>query len=565
MSKFEKKDLIVIICFLTLITFPILYIFRSLDDNALTGWKWVFSGAGAERVFLLILSGIILSFFISKSSFSDRYPFHLLFILSFITVLPVWKEPEVILDASRYFIQAKHLELYGISYFFREWGKEIGAWTDMPAVPFLYGIIFRYLGESRIFIQLFNTLLFSSTVMLTCLLGRKLWDKETGFFSGLFLLGIPYLTIQVPLMLVDIHAMFFLTLSLFSFLKAIEKGGIIWIAFSVFAVILTLFAKYSVWLMLSVLPVTVIAYQFKDRRTAFYRAAIIMLIVVLISGTLLLLKYDTFMGQIYLLRTYQWSGLGRWQESFTSTFLFQTHPFISISAFTAIFVAAWKKDRRFLIAGCFAVLVFFLQIKRIRYILPLFPLFSLMASYGLNAIKDIEVKRFIGFCAVTSSVVIALFGFLPFLNKTSAVNLRDAGKYIDTLDCGEIVELYTLPQRSSTGNTEASIPILDLFTDKRIIYRRDKIFSLDNKNIEKSPLRFTWESKMPNFYSVNKESKAFLIAFISGEAIDNLPPWTIRNTQSPVLLKRFVASSGVFRYKTYVSLYGNGCMSGKEQ
>ena len=63
-----------------------------------------------------------------------------LFIVSFAVSAMFWQEPEMIVDASRYFTQAKHLELYGFGYFFREWGNGINAWTDLPAIPFLYGV-----------------------------------------------------------------------------------------------------------------------------------------------------------------------------------------------------------------------------------------------------------------------------------------------------------------------------------------------------------------------------------------------------------------------------------------
>ena len=95
--------------------------------------------------------------------------------------MPFWKVPEVIVDASRYFTQAKHLDVYGIGYFLREWGRDINIWTDMPLIPFLYGLIFKLFGESRIYIQAFTTLLFSLTVVLTYNIGKTLWDETVGF------------------------------------------------------------------------------------------------------------------------------------------------------------------------------------------------------------------------------------------------------------------------------------------------------------------------------------------------------------------------------------------------
>jgi len=560
LGRLEKTDSILIVSFLTLTVLPVLYTLRHLDDNALTSWRWVFSDTGIGGVLSSVIVGIVLSFFFSRLSFPERHPALFLFILSFVTVLPLWEEPEVILDASRYFIQAKYLELYGVGHFLREWGREIFVWTDMPVVPLLYGIIFRYLGESRAFIQLFNTILFSLTTVVTCLLGRSLWDRETGLSAGILLLGIPYLLTQVPLMLVDIPTMFFLTLSIYVFIRAIRGGGVLWILLASLSMFFTIFSKFSAVLMLSVLPVAAIVCPAEDRRKAILSMCMMVFIVCILSGSLFLIKYDVFRSQIALLSSYQWPGLERWHEGFSSTFLFQSHPFIIILALIAVPIAIWKRDWRFLIAGWFAVFILALHVKRIRYILPLFPLFTLMASYGLNTIADREIKRFIAFSIVASSVAVLFFGFLPFLTRTSATNLKDAGRYLDTLGC-ETVEVYTLPQKTPIGNTEAAIPILDLFTTKRIIYRQEQISP--PPGIETSPLRFTYELKLPGFYYETGNKGGSILAILSGERLSTLPPQTI--TGRDVKLMKEFSASDIFLYRTSVTVAGRDCLSRDEQ
>ena len=213
-----------IIFLLALFTYIGQFIFRSFDDNRLTSWQYAFQNTDAAVIFLILMAGIIPAFFISRVPFSVRSYQMFLFLTAFITSAFFWTEPEVIVDASRYFTQAKHLELYGVKYFVSEWGRDINAWTDMPLVPFLYGLVFRIFGETRIYIQILTTTLFSLTAVLTFELGKTLWDEETGFFAGVFLLGMPYLLTQVPLMLVDVPTMFFLMLAVVTFIRAIEKG-----------------------------------------------------------------------------------------------------------------------------------------------------------------------------------------------------------------------------------------------------------------------------------------------------------------------------------------------------
>ncbi len=258
----NKTAYILIVSLLTLSVFMSLYVFRALDDNRLTSWKWVFLGVDISRIFLLLIAGIIVSYVLSRVSFPEYDPAVFLFVLSFGLGSVFWKEPEVIVDISRYFTQAKHLELYGVRYFISQWGRDINIWTDLPLMSFFYGLIFKFFGESRIYIQIFTTFLFSMTVVLTCLIGRTLWNESVGFYAGLLLLGMPYLFTQVPLMLVDVPVMFFLTLVIFAFIKAMDQGGAKMILFASIAISMAFFTKYSAWLMLSVTGAIFFVYLF---------------------------------------------------------------------------------------------------------------------------------------------------------------------------------------------------------------------------------------------------------------------------------------------------------------
>jgi hypothetical protein len=241
-----------IISLLAICSFLTLLLLRSLDDNRLTSWQWVFANIDLVPIFPILILGLTLAYVLSRLSFLERHPVFL-FLPSFFIAAIFWRVPEVIVDASRYFTQAKHIKVYGIGYFFNEWGRDIMVWTDLPLVPFIYGLIFKFFGEDRLYIQIFTTLLFSLTVVLTYMIGKTLWDKQTGFVGGLLLLGIPYLYSQVPLMLVDIPTMFFLTLSIFTIIKTLKQGGVGFITISSIALLLTFFSKYSTWLWLTVL------------------------------------------------------------------------------------------------------------------------------------------------------------------------------------------------------------------------------------------------------------------------------------------------------------------------
>lgn len=185
----------VLVSLLILAALLTLFALRLLDDNRLVSWLWIFADFSPVKFFFILAVGMLIAYPLSRFSLPERTPIVLLSISSFLVAAFYLQQPEMIVDASRYFVQAKHLELYGVGYFLKEWGNEIPAWTDLPLIPFIYGVIFRIFGENRISIQIFNTLLFSGAVVLIYLIGKTLWNKNIGLYAGALLLGVLYLII----------------------------------------------------------------------------------------------------------------------------------------------------------------------------------------------------------------------------------------------------------------------------------------------------------------------------------------------------------------------------------
>ena len=120
-----------------------------MDMSTLTSWRWVFAERGFLGSYLLLITGVILALPLSGLKVPERHAAAFLFILAIVSCLPFWDSPEYLLDTSRYFLQAKYLKVYGIAAFFREWGKEITPWTDLPLVPLIYGLLFKVFGETK--------------------------------------------------------------------------------------------------------------------------------------------------------------------------------------------------------------------------------------------------------------------------------------------------------------------------------------------------------------------------------------------------------------------------------
>ncbi len=550
----------VLISLLTLTTFLALFVLRSLDDNRLTSWQWVFASSDVFNIFIVLAIGILLAHILSSITLPLHRPAIWLFISSFSISVVFWGEPEVIVDASRYFVQAKYLELYGIGYFLKEWGNDIVVWTDLPLVPLLYGLVFKFFGEYRTGIQIFNTILFSATVVLTYMTGKVLWNERVGLYGGMLLLGMPYLFTQVPLMLVDVPAMFFFTLALFTTIRAVRQGGTALLVLASLTIVLAMLSKYSVWLMLSVIPVIFLSHIACGRKVILQRLAVVSLGVALLIGMLMLWNFNLFAEQLKFLQSYQVPGLKRWGESFISTFFFQIHPYITLAALFSIYVAIKKKDSKYAIISWLLLLVVVLEIKRARYLIVVLPMLALMASYGISEIRNVKISKFIVLSAVISGLVIAVFGYLPFLQKTSAVNLSQAGGYFDSIDA-EAIEVVTLPQLNSIVNPAVSVPVLDLLTQKRLVYRYDEDLIQRPGSVEKSSLRFTWEYKDPEFFladtasSAGASKKRTPLAIIFSDRQQIIPARIAARIEGYRMTREFMVSDRVFKYQTMIRVY----------
>ena len=177
---------------------------------------------------------------------------------------------------------------------------------------------------------------------------------------------------------------------------------------------------------------------------------------------------------------------------------------------------------------------------------------ALMASYGLREIQRAEIRKYIVLCMVASSLTLSVFGFRPFLQQTSAVNLQQAGQYLDTLDVPE-VEVIALQQRQVVINPAVSVPLLDLHTAKRLIFHSDALAPAAQE-VKTSALRFTWEYTNPMYYAAGGR-RAAAVVIIADDDSQSLPDDIAQRLPGYTLSRQFIAPENVFGYRTIVKVY----------
>ncbi len=532
-----------------------LFVFRAADDNRLVSWGWVFDGVDPLGLYGLSAAGIALALVLARFPPPRRRAGAVLVAAACAAGMLFWRAPEAIVDASRYFAEAKYLEVHGLPAFLAEWGRAIPAWTDLPLVPLLDGLAFRLLGESRAAVQALTTLMFAGTVWLTVRLGKALWDEEVGLTAGALLLAMPYLLTQVASLLVDVPTMFFVLLAVVAVEEAFRRGGPARILLASLAVALAGFSKYSAWLLLTALPLVGVVHRKGPRplRTGLAMALVSAALVL----SAVLPRLDVYRGQIALLLAYQGPGLRRWGESLASTFLFQIHPFVTAAALVSAWAAIRRRDPRVLVVLWPVALLLLLRVQRIRYLLPTFPMVALLAAYGLGRLRSPELRRLAAGCAVATSLAVALCGYLPFLRGTGAGNLKAAGEYLDSI--GESgVEVLTLSRPDAELNPAAWVPLLDLYTRKPIRFAYAGASASARERARVSPLRFTWEYRNADWYQQAGAGEGAAVVLVADDLDQPLPPEIRDRLQGLRLARTFAVDDGVFRNQPLVAVYRPG-------
>jgi len=534
--------------------FPLLAALRHLDDNSLTSWAWALEGRDLVGLWVLHLAVIGAAWALSRRALPDRWRLPAAVLAALAAGVALAGEPEVVIDASRYFVQAKHLELFGPVAFFRDWGGVVPAWTDLPLPAVLYGVIFRLCGEHRLPQQIFTAGLFALTSFATARIGRLLWDARTGARGALLLLAVPCLLVQVPLLMADVPAMAAVTVALWSFLETLERRGAWRVAAAALALAAALLAKYSTWVLLGAAFGLILAVEaLRGRWASAGRGAAAAAAGALAPALFVLSKPGLVHRQLALLAGFQWEGLRRWVESYPSTFLFQTHPLLAVAVFVALWQGWRGRDRAVLVAAALPLVLFALGARRTRYLLPVFPMIALLAARGLEALPG-RARRFAVLAAAGFSLAMVFAVFLPFLKWVNTANLQAAGRFLDQRNVTAVV-VTTAPAPGVAINPEVAVPLLDYHTAARIIVRAPRQAPPPLEELRASSFRFTWEQPLASWYRDGAPATgAVAQVLVAGDAAAE-PPAALALEVTGRVPDAVFARDAVFRYRTHVSVW----------
>jgi hypothetical protein len=194
-----------------------------------------------------------------------------------------------------------------------------------------------------------------------------------------------------------------------------------------------------------------------------------------------------------------------------------------------------------------------LHVERSRYWIPALPAVALAAASGLRALGAPEARRLVAGAAVATSLVVALHGYVPFLERTSAANLAAAGAYLDGIDEPR-VEVLAIGAPGGEVNPAVAVPLLDLYTRKPLAVR-DAVAPPPPAGLATSPLRFTWEVPPPPWYAAQPGGRDAAVAIVTDDLAAPLPDVVRARVAGLALARTFDLDEGVFGWRTLVAVY----------
>jgi hypothetical protein len=183
-------------------------------------------------------------------------------------------------------------------------------------------------------------------------------------------------------------------------------------------------------------------------------------------------------------------------------------------------------------------------------------MFALMAAYALASIKDRRMVKAAVSCAVVSALVLCFFAYIPFLKQLSFANLQEAGVFLDTLKI-DVVEVFPLAEQEYPVNPAIAVPLLDLFTKKKILFDYVPGESSCNSDVNVSRYRFSWEYKNPSYYlpAAGAADGQQAIVVISGRAKDIVPLSVQEKIREYSRSITFSTTCPLYEYNTLVTIY----------
>ena len=118
--------------------------------------------------------------------------------------------------------------------------------------------------------------------------------------------------------------------------------------------------------------------------------------------------------------------------------------------------------------------------------------------------------------------------------------------------------MFTPPAPGAEVNPAVSVPVLDLFTSKRVIHAYAGAPAAARRAAERSSLRFTWEYRSPRYHAPDAGAAGpdgAAVVVITDDLARPLPPEVERRIAGHRLAAVFAGEEDAFQHHTLVKVY----------
>lgn len=262
-----------------------------------------------------------------------------------------------------------------------------------PLLPYTLAVFYFFNLDFLIFLLM--PFMGALSAVLVYFLGKRLFNKDVGFYSAVFIAIVPFHILYSSRILTDIIATFLITLSVLFFWKGFEKEDNKFKILFGFVFALSIFSRYNSLWMVPIFLIYLLAYKrnfFKDRY--FWISILVFLIVLIPIFIYGYFEYDHILGAFIHggKASMYWGGIQTWHlylDYFFTMFGIVGLVFI----FSLIYIirnSLKNKAVYFLLIWIlvFLALASFMPHKEDRYILPIVSAVCILSGYFISRIKN---------------------------------------------------------------------------------------------------------------------------------------------------------------------------------
>jgi 4-amino-4-deoxy-L-arabinose transferase-like glycosyltransferase len=311
-------------------------------------------------------------------------------------------QQRVLTDEQNVFNASRIVTEQGVVPFFANYGSIpwLG-YQHPPLIPMVYGLAMRVFGLHLFVLRCLSLAASIATVVLTYLLGRDLYDRETGFLAATLLLSFLYFLRMGTAALTDMPVTFLFTLSLYSTFR-LCRTPMYRLSLAAGAFIgLGLLAKYTMALIYPVL-LSYLAISSTFRRLKLHLVTLALVSLGLLAIWLVYIYYSgvlaaqsktlsSYAGFVTTTSRGKWWMLEMVSTRLTSALGFYNLPLLLLGSWhllqrrhqSDLLVLLW-------IATVFPILI--LTTPDARYFMPTFPALAMAAAGGVRRFCEAAEK-----------------------------------------------------------------------------------------------------------------------------------------------------------------------------